>query len=142
MQKSPKNKVNKRKRKETGSWVLYWTFRGRRYSKSVGPNEQIAEQKRSKLEARLLPEDAATISTGSAVPLFKAYASEWMRQYAEVECKPSTIAGYASIIQTRLMRPFGELRLNEITRAEIREHIFTLMRSGLSRNTIQTQFVL
>jgi site-specific recombinase XerD len=60
-----------------------------------------------------------------------------VRQYAEVECKPSTANGYRSVIRSKLIPSFGDLRLDEIIRPEVREHISALIKNGLSRNTIR-----
>ena len=71
------------------------------------------------------------------VPSFNAYSQLWLEQYAKVECKPSTVAGYSSILKTRLAPVFGEKALDQITRNQIKEFLTSLARNDFSRNTLR-----
>jgi len=83
-------------RKRGKKWYLFVTDQGHRYARSIGSSEQLAE---------LVFGDR----TKSPVPLFDDYAHKWLRQYAEIECKPSTVAGYRSVLESRLVSVFGKL---------------------------------
>ena len=75
------------KRKRGRHWYLFWTHLGRRYSRSVGPSQQIAEQLRRELEARLLLGDLSTLGTENGIPLFEDYGQTWLSQHAVISCK-------------------------------------------------------
>ena len=125
------------KRKRGRHWYLFWTHLGRRYSRSVGPSQQIAEQLRRELEARLLLGDLSTLGTENGIPLFEDYGQTWLSQHAVISCKRSTIIGYRSILDIRLIPEFGRSRLDQITRPQVKEFLSRLAKSGLSRNTLR-----
>jgi len=111
-------------RKRGKKWYLFVTDQGHRYARSIGSSEQLAE---------LVFGDR----TKSPVPLFDDYAHKWLRQYAEIECKPSTVAGYRSVLESRLVSVFGKLRLDQITRNQVKDCLADLAKAGLSRNTLR-----
>lgn len=48
-------------------------------------------------------------------PTFADFAERWMRDYAQVNNKPSEVRGKRQILRTSLLPAFGERRLREIT---------------------------
>jgi len=125
-------------RKRGKNWTVYVEYHGRRIAKSVGPSKQRAEQLCRELNARLVLGDLSIFGkVESQIPLFRDYAQTWLRQYAEIECKPSTVAGYRSILDTRLTPVFGKLPVNQITRNQVKDYLSDLARGGLSRNTLR-----
>jgi len=61
----------------------------------------------------------------------------WLKEYAEVECKPSTVAGYRQILNLRLLPNFCPRPLDQITRDQVKQFIAHLATSALSRNTLR-----
>lgn len=48
------------------------------------------------------------------VPTFKAYTEEWLATYKANKCKPTTIAGYRSLLKVYLYPTFGDTPVDEI----------------------------
>jgi integrase len=69
--------------------------------------------------------DAAK-STG---PLFAHYFEHWLKEHASRRCAPKTLERYGEI-GAYLIRELGEVRLNEMTTAEIQEAIHRLQDHG------------
>jgi len=129
-------KVNLRQRGRY--WHVFVSYRGHRWAKSLGPSKQRAEQIAREIEARLVLGDLGIFGEGkSAVPPFADYGRMWLRQYAEIDCKRSTVAGYRSILETRLVPVFGSVPLDQITRSQVKDFLSGLAKTGLSRNTLR-----
>jgi integrase len=125
-------------RKRGKNWYVFVSYQEHRWAKSVGPSRQIAERVRREIEARLLLGDLKILgNTDSNMPAFEDYGRVWLSQYAEVECKPSTVAGYRSIFKGRLVAVFGKMRLDQITRNHLKAYFSDLAKTGLSRNTLR-----
>jgi len=128
--------ANTRKRGE--NWYVFVEHHGRRIARSVGPSKQRAEQLCRELNARLVLGDLSIFGkVESKIPLFLDYGQAWLRQYADIECKPSTVAGYRSILETRLNPVFGKLPVDQITRNQVKDSLSDLAKSGLSRNSLR-----
>jgi len=125
-------------RKRGGRWYVFVNYGGRRKSKCVGTRE-AAEQVRRLLEAKLALGDLSVLNSHDeeAVPSFDAYADRWVRDYARVECKPSTADGYEGVLKQYLRPRFGKKRLDEIKRDDLKALIHELIGKELSRNTIR-----
>ena len=125
-------------RKRGKNWYVFVEHHGRRIARSVGRSKERAEQLCRELNDTLVPGDLSIFcKVETQIPLFRDYGQTWLRQYAEIECKPSTVAGYRSILETRLVPVFGELPLNQITRSEVKDFLSNLTKVGLSRNTLR-----
>ena len=125
-------------RKRGKNWYVFVEHHGRRIARSVGASKQRAEQLCRELNARLVLGDLSIFGkVESKIPLFLDYGQTWLRQYADIECKPSTVAGYRSILETRLIPVFGKLPLDHITRNRVKDFLSDLAKGGLSRNTLR-----
>jgi integrase len=125
-----------RVRKRKGAWWVFITYHGRRKAKKVGTRE-AAERVKRVLEARLTLGDLAIFGTGE-LPTFKRFAEQWVRLYAEVECKESTVKLYKQILRLYLYPRFGQLRLDAISRDSVKDYLASLVTEGrLSRNTLR-----
>jgi hypothetical protein len=61
---------------------------------------------RREMEARLGLENLGIFGEKeNQVPLFGDYSGTWLRQNAEIECEPSTVAGYKSTRDARVKFP-------------------------------------
>jgi integrase len=74
----------------------------------------------------------------SDAPTFKNCAEQWLRLYAEVECKESTVASYRQILRLYLYPRFGDIRLGVVSRDAVKDYLASLVAQGrLSRNTLR-----
>src|SRR5262249_45099793 len=102
----------------------------------VGTRE-AAERVKREIEARLVLGDMA-ILTPSETPTLRRFAEQWLRLYAEVECKRSTVASYKQLLRLYLYPQFGETGLDAIKRDAVKAYLATLVADGrFSRNTLR-----
>jgi integrase len=108
-------------RKRGGKWYVFVNYRGRRKAKCVGSSRQLAEQVKRQLEAKLALGDLGFLGQGKKqIPAFMDYAKQWLVSYAELECKPSTAYSYAQLLRLHVTPRFGDRRLTEITRDDVK----------------------
>jgi len=125
-------------RKRGGKWYVFVNYHGRRKAKCVGASRQLAEQVRRQVEAKLTLGDIGFLAEEHPqIPSLTDYADRWIRQYAELNCKPSTVYGYKQVLNERIKPVLGTLPLNRITRDRMKEFLADLSSSGLSRNTLR-----
>jgi integrase len=125
-----------RVRKRNGAWWVFICHHGRRKAKKVGTRE-AAERVKRVLEARLALGDLSVLDEKTAVT-FEEYSKRWIREHAEVHCKPSTTASYKQLLRLYLTPKFGTSRIDEITRDRVKEVLAGLVAAGkLSRNTLR-----
>jgi len=95
-------------------WVVYFRVEGRQHWKSFDTREDaslyLAKSRTEKLRGEFRP---------PAKIRFREFAAEWLRDYAQGNVRPSTFAGYETVLRNHLVPEFGELHLNEITRKAI-----------------------
>jgi hypothetical protein len=109
---------------------------GKRKAKKVGTRE-AAEQVRKELEARLVLGNVAILSQTNA-PTLAQFSQQWLQLYAEVECKRSTAVSYGKLLRLYLYPRFGDRRLTEIRRDDVKKYLALLVAEGkLSRNTLR-----
>jgi len=125
-------------KKLNGKWYLYVNHQGHRKCKCIGVDKRAAEEVRRIVEAKLALGDLAILASDAPKqPSFDDYADLWLKDYARVECKKSTAAGYEGVLELYLRTRFGRMRLNEIKRDDIKRLIGDLMAKNLSRNTVR-----
>ncbi len=124
-------------RKRGGKWYVFVNYHGRRKAKCVGASRELAEKVRRQLEARLALGDFALFEDGEKTQTFGSYADKWLKNYARVECKTSTAEGYEGVIDQYLRPRFGNRRLDQIKRDDIKAMINELIAKELSRNTVR-----
>ena len=94
-------KISKRGKK----FFVFVTHRGQRKAKCVGTSRDVAEQVRRQLEARLVLGDLGFLAADDKQgPTFDAYSQRWLKQYAEIECKPSTVRAMNSSCECTSLR--------------------------------------
>lgn len=89
-----------------------------------------------KLEARLAEGDLGCLEERT-VPVFRDYSERWLKEYAELECKASTVGFYRQCLKLHVEPKFGELRLDAITRDHVKAWIAPLCEEGYARNTVR-----
>jgi integrase len=111
-------------RKVRGKWYVFVSVNGRRKAKCVG-TRAAAEQVRRVLEAKLALGDLGFLSNDKG-ETFKQYAERWLKEHAEINLKPSTVAGYEQMLKTHVYPRFGSKALAEITRPEVKTFLSDL----------------
>jgi integrase len=124
-------------RKLRGKWYLVIDYRGKRKTRVIGSDRKIAEEVRRQVEAKLALGIWIFDSGRPATPTFGAYADEWLKDYARLECKTSTADGYEGVLRQYLRPRFAAKRLDEIRRDDIKALINDLIAKELSRNTVR-----
>jgi integrase len=81
------------------------------------------------------------------IPLFRDYAHTWISQHVEIECRQSTARSYEQLLRVHIMPRFGQKRLTEIKREQIKKFVAELSQMRkivndltepkLSRNTLR-----
>jgi integrase len=108
-------------RKRGGKWYVFVNYHGRRKAKCVGSSRLLAEQVKRQLEAKLALGDLGFLGQDEKqVPTFKDYAKNWLSSYADLQCKPSTAYSYAQLLRLHVTPRFGDRRLPEITRDDVK----------------------
>ena len=124
-------------RKRNGAWWIFICYHGRRKAKKVGTREAAGRVKRE-IEARLALGDVGIFEKPvKAVPTFRVYSEQWMRQHVAASCKRSTADNYKTVLNVRVLPRFGSVPIDKISRADIREYLAEMVaESRLRRKTI------
>ena len=81
------------------------------------------------MEAKLALGDLGAFGDDEmSVPSFQGYAKQWLEQYAQVECKPSTQRSYEQLLRLHVTPRFGQKKLTEITRESLKQFASDLSR--------------
>jgi site-specific recombinase XerC len=124
-------------RKRGGKWYVFVNYHGRRKAKCVGTSRELAEQVRRQLEAKLALDDVGFLVEASGLT-FEQYSQRWLREHAEVELKPSTVASYAQLLRLYVLPRFGALQVTAIERGQVKAFLGEWSAKGeLSRNTLR-----
>jgi integrase len=124
-------------KKRGSKWYVYVNYHGKRKNRCVGTRE-AAESVRREVEARLALGDIGFLNGPEAqAPTFGAYADQWLKDYARIECKTSTADGYEGVLRQYLRPRFGTRLLDQVSRDDIKAMIGALIEQELSRNTIR-----
>ena len=125
-------------RKKDGKWFVFVSHDGQRKAKCIGENRAAAVQVKRVLEAKLALGDIGLFGESEPkMPTFGDYADLWLKDYARLVCKTSTIDGYESVLRQHLKPKFASKRLNEIKRNDIKGFISDLIAKELTRSSIR-----
>jgi integrase len=124
-------------RKRDGRWYVFVNYHGRRKAKCVGTSRELAEQVRRQLEAKLAWGDVGFLAEPAGLT-FEQYSQRRLKQHAEVELKPSTVASYAQLLRLYVLPRFGALQVTAIERGQVKTFLGEWSAKGeLSRNTLR-----
>src|SRR5271166_2351885 len=111
-------------RKLRGKWYLVIDHRGKRKTRVIGTDRKMADEVRRQVEAKLALGDVGIFASDQrSMPTFGAYADEWLKDYARLECKTSTAEGYEGVLRQYLRPRFATKRLDEIKRDDVKSLI-------------------
>jgi integrase len=122
-------------------WYVLIDWKGKRKAKYFGKNKVSAKAFAEKLTAKLKwaeqsGEPVALSRPNEQMPTVKDYFTEWQSVYADAHCKPSTAAGYRHVIVHHLIPVLGQRLLSDVTRADVKRFIASLVGQGKSKRTI------
>ena len=129
-----------RRRRDKPGWWAFIHHQGKRTKRHFHTEKEarhFAELLSAKLKLSEFTGEASLLSDRDRqMPTVETYLTDWLHTYAEVHCKATTAHGYRVMIVRHLLPVFGELRLDEVTRADIKRLIADLASKGLKKQTI------
>lgn len=93
----------------------------------------LAEFLRLRAARRARPEDGVTLGQ---------WLECWLEDYVRPNREKTTVHGYENIIKSHLVPALGEVKLSELTPAQIQHSYTAALEAGLSRNTVRKHHVL
>ncbi len=131
--------VKVRERPEgSGIWWIMIDHQAKRKAKKVGKNKKLAEKVAKGIEAKIT---LGAFDLGDKevleVQTFEEYAEIFMETYSKLNHKQSTIDSYNGNLKNHLKPVFGKMRLNEITRKQIKEFVIQKQNEGKAPNTVR-----
>ena len=126
-------------RKRGDVWYAYWRdHQGGQHAKAIGTRKKDAEAFIIRIQAE--------ISTGTYREIrpitFTEFAEQWLRDYATVQVKPSTLGGYRSMLASSLIPFFGDVPLASIRTADVQRYVAERLASGVKGATVQKALIM
>lgn len=123
--------------KGSGEWWIFINHRGQRKSKRFGRDEKKALEAAKLIEARLALGDLGVVEHKKKVPFFKEYASLWLEDYVKAIRRASTYDRYKLALEKHVYPALGKMRMDEISRGDVRNLLLKCRNSGLSKSITQ-----
>ena len=121
----------KERPKGSGVYWLYICHRGKRKTKKIGKDRELACKVAKRLDAKLTLDQL-----GFATGTFAEYAERWIHVDVPAKNKPSTIKHYTEILAQHVKPVFGSRPVGEITRADVKEFLQKKV-AGLAPSTVK-----
>jgi len=128
--------VVKEKVKGSGVWWIFINHLGRRTSKKVGTRRN-AEKVAENIEARIKLGKEFVGESKRLVPTLAEQYKSYERTYLNTALRSTTQSSYESNYRVHILPTLGHRRLNEITRAQVKDLVASLVEKGLARPTIR-----
>jgi integrase len=125
--------------KRNGAWYVFIYHDGKRKARRIG-TRQAAEEVRRKIEARLAAGEFLFEADPDEprVPTFKQYSDKWLKEFAEVSLKHSTVSRHKQLLNSYLLPRFGDLEITKIIRDDLKSFLAGYAtESRLSRNSVR-----
>jgi integrase len=124
----------RQKEKGTGNpWYIFIHKNGKIVSKMIGEKrlaETFAAQLRKKMLAGELKLDQ------QKTPRFDEYAKHYIENHAQNVTKEYTWKGYQRLLDSDILPVLGNLRLDEVTRSDVKQLLISKQRKGLRNGTV------
>lgn len=126
-------------RKRGEVYYAYWRdLDGKQRSKAIGSRKKEAEAYLDTVQAK--------VHAGTYRPIhdvtFGEFSEQWLRDYAAVNVKASTLRTYEGRIRGRFAEAFGARKLSGINTADVQRLLADLSRAGRSPATLRAYLVL
>jgi len=126
-------------RKRGDIWYAYWRDQnGKQHAKAIGTRKKDAEAFIGRVQAQV---DGGTYRELTPIT-FAEFSEQWLRDYASVSVKPSTLGGYRSMLTSSLVPFFGSMQLASIRPADVQRYMAERMRAGRKPATVQKAVIL
>ena len=125
------------RQKVKGQGQAYWIFinhKGKRKSVKVG-DKRAAEQLASKIRIKMKANDLKI--SDNKLPTFKLFSDGFMDTYSKLNHAENTRKSYEDMLRLHINPVFGEKRLDEIERRDIKRFIIEKQTGGLSANSVK-----
>jgi integrase len=119
--------------KGSGIWFVFINHHGRRKAKKIGKDKRLANDVAKKIEAKLLLGDLDIDRFNSKCPTFKEYAETWLS--LPNDRKDSTSKNYIDAFRRHIYPAFGDIRLDQIKRKDIKLLFDNLLTRGMNSNS-------
>ncbi len=117
-------------------WWVFVTHNGKRTSRKVG-DRKAAEAVASTIRAKLgLGEFGFDMEEKKPEPTFKEYANSWIKTTVPATCKDSTVRDYKDMLRLHILPSFGNQKIVDITRGQIKDFLFAKIKGGYSKSTV------
>jgi len=128
--------VVRKKVKGSNIWWVFVSYKGRRTSKKVG-TQRNAEKVAEHIEARIKLGKEFVGESKRLVPTLGEHYKTFERTYLNTAVRHTTQSSYESNYRLHILPVLGHRRLNEITRAQIKDFVASLVEQKLARPTIR-----
>ena len=129
-----------RQRKDKSGWWAFVHHQGKRTKRHFHTEKEarhFSELLSAQLKLSEFNGEASPLADRNRqMPTVKTYLTDWLHVYAEVHCKKTTAHGYRTMCNQHLVPVFGDRKLDEVTRADIKRLIADLSGKGLKKQTI------
>jgi len=118
---------------------VFWVFinhNGRRTSKKIG-TKRNAEKVAEDIQARLQLGQEFAGQNKRLEPTLEEQYKAYERTYLNTALRSTTRSSYECNYRTHILPTLGHRRLNEITRAQVKDLVASLVEKGLARPTIR-----
>ena len=123
------------KPKGSGTWWLFINHHGRRKSKKIGKDEKLAREAAKKIEAKLTLGDLK-INKDDKKPSFREVGDIWLNSYIKLLRRSSTYSRYNHILNRHVYPTLSKIRIDQISRGDIRKLLLKIHSRGYSRSTV------
>ncbi|MEX1038117.1 MAG: site-specific integrase [Acidimicrobiia bacterium] len=111
--------------------AIYRAPDGRQHSKSFDTKERASQWLRVELSKI---DGGAWIDPRAGQLRYEAWASEWL---TGLDIKPKTLEGYRSLLRSRILPTFGEVKLSQISPSMVRRWVAEMSGEGLSASRVK-----
>jgi len=110
----------------SGQWWVFVDHQGKRKSKKIGENKDLAIEFARKSEAKLILGDLDLEKPKQKIPTFGEYSQKWLA-FIKMNRRESTYERYSIVLNNHILPVFKNRRLDAITRGNVRD--FLVMKS-------------
>jgi len=119
-----------------GEWWIFINHKGKRKAKKIGKDKRTAMEVAKKIGARLTLGEFDIEEEKKTIPTFKEYSDLWLSSYIKPLRRSSTHERYQEVLKRHVYPVIGEIPLDQIKRANIRDLLLDLHGKGLSKATV------
>jgi integrase len=126
------------KPKGSGIWYVFINHQGRRKSKKIGSDIDLAYEVAKKMEARLILGDFKMLNKKRPNSTFREYCQLWLEDCIKQTRRATTHQRYLSMLEHHIGPIIGKIPINEIKRGDVRNALLSISKKGLSKSTVAT----